>query len=72
MISGARRRQAMEIALKAHHEKRDLILDEAKELVPLGRWLRRRLAEILGEPGPPRAQVVGGAGPNPSVEATDV
>jgi predicted nucleotidyltransferase len=50
LIRGPRLRKAMETALKAHHEKRDLTLDEAKELVYLGKWLRARLVGILGEP----------------------
>jgi len=53
VIRGPRLRQAMEIALKAHHEKRDLTLDEATELVYLGRWLRARLVRILGKPEAP-------------------
>ncbi|MEW6357334.1 MAG: nucleotidyltransferase domain-containing protein [Planctomycetota bacterium] len=50
VLRGPRLREAMEIALKAHHEKRDLALPEAAELAYLGRWLRKRLAGILGQP----------------------
>ena len=58
MIHSPRLRRAMEIALNAHHEKRDLSLPEAAELARLGRWLRSQLVRILGKPGtanaPPR------------------
>jgi len=50
VIRGARLRKAMEIALQAHHVKRDLKLDEARELLRLGRWLRAQLTTILGKP----------------------
>ena len=50
VIRGARHRKAMEIALQAHHVKRDLTLQEAKELLRLGGWLRRQLTAILGKP----------------------
>lgn len=42
-LHSRRLRYALEIALTAHHEKRDLSLDEAKELILLGRRLRQRL-----------------------------
>jgi predicted nucleotidyltransferase len=58
VISGARRRRAMGIALQAHHVKRDLKLDEARKLLRLGDWLRTKLAAILGKPdfGPPKGR----------------
>lgn len=51
VVRSPRRRRAMETALAAHHEKRELGLREAAELVRLGRWLRGRLVRVLGKPG---------------------
>ena len=50
VIRGARLRKAMELALQAHHVKRDLKLHEAKALLHLGAWLRTRLVALLGKP----------------------
>jgi hypothetical protein len=50
VIRSARLRKAMEIALQAHHVKRDLTLHEAEELLRLGRWLRAQLTTLLGKP----------------------
>jgi hypothetical protein len=47
-------RAAMETALRAHHEKRDLTLPEGEQLVALGEWLREKLRGILGEPVMPK------------------
>ena len=50
VLRGPRLRRAMEVALAAHHEKRDPSLSEAEEMVYLGRWARTRLVAFLGEP----------------------
>jgi len=44
-----RQQAALEVALRAHHEKRDLSLEEARELMNLGQYLRRRLERSLGQ-----------------------
>jgi hypothetical protein len=51
IIRGRHLRRAMETTLQAHHEKRDLTLAEAAELVYLGRWLGQRLVGLLGKSG---------------------
>jgi len=50
VLRGSRLRRAMEVALTAHHEKRDPTLPEAEEMVYLGKWARTKLVAILGEP----------------------
>ena len=49
-IRGRRLRQAMEITLQAHHERRDLTLPEAREVAYLGRWTKEKLVATLGVP----------------------
>jgi len=46
-LHSSRQRAALETALQAHHEKRDLSPDEAAELIRLGRNLRERLTRSL-------------------------
>lgn len=43
VIRGRRLRRAVEITLRAHHEKRETGLGEAREIAYLGRWVRIQL-----------------------------
>jgi hypothetical protein len=50
ILRGSRLRQAMEITLRAHHEKRDLTLGEARQVAHLGQWTKKQLVAELGVP----------------------
>lgn len=50
VIRGSRLREGMEITLRAHHEKRDLTLAEAKEVAHLAEWTKGKLVAELGVP----------------------
>jgi len=40
----------METTLRAHHEKRDLTLGEARQVAYLGQWTKKQLVAELGVP----------------------
>ena len=53
IIHGRLLRQAMEITLQAHHQRRDLTVPQAREVAYLGQWTKKKL---VASPGVPAAE----------------
>ncbi|MDP6631851.1 MAG: nucleotidyltransferase domain-containing protein [Kiritimatiellia bacterium] len=50
IIRGSRLQRALDTTVMVHHEKRFCRIEEAREMIYLGKWARARLRTSLGEP----------------------